>query len=78
MAMFANLISRSYNVEPLVQKARRFLENQDSDGRKLLDVPVIVPPTNENMVQCIMGQAGINDLRVLDVLAWRDAHVAAG
>ena len=68
MTMFADMISCSYNVGPLVQKAHHFLENRDSDGCKLLNLPVIVPPTDEDVYQFIMDRAGIN-LRVPDMLA---------
>ena len=78
MTMFAEAISHSYNVEPLVEEARCFLKNRDSDGCKLLDLPVIVPPTDEEVFACIMGRAGTNDLWVPDMLAWHDAHIAAG
>ena len=38
---------------------------------------MIVPPTDEDAVRCIMFRADDLDLRVPDVLAWHDSHIAA-
>ena len=78
MNYIAWIITSSYRIEQSVEEARRFLENRDSTGRKLLDPPVPVPSTDEDVVKCIMDRAGTCDLRVPDMLAWRNTHIVAG